>query len=60
MADFSQNYPSEKGLPLNATYPLNALKGFTRCDDINFNVNFTCTEEEKNMIKEALKEGIIL
>lgn len=60
VADFSQNYPSEKGLPLNATYPLNALKGFTQCDDVNFNVNFTCTEEEKNMIKEALKEGIIL
>ena len=60
VADFSQNYPSEKGLPLNATYPLNALKGFTQCDDINFNVNFTCTEEEKSMIKEALKEGIIL
>ena len=60
VADFSQNYPSEKGLPLNATYPLNALKGFTQCDDVNFNVNFTCTEEEKNMINEALKEGIIL
>lgn len=60
VADFSQNYPSEKGLPLNATYPLNALRGFTQCDDVNFNVNFTCTEEEKTMIKEALKEGIIL
>lgn len=60
VADFSQNYPGEKGLPLNATYPLNALTGFTQCDDVNFNVNFTCTEEEKNMIKEALKEGIIL
>ena len=60
VADFSQNYPHEKGLPLNATYQLNALSGFTQCDDINFNVNFTCTEEEKNMIKDALRKGVIL
>lgn len=60
VADFSQNYPHEKGLPLNATYQLNALSGFTQCEDINFNVNFTCTEEEKNMIKNALKQGVIL
>ena len=60
VADFSQNYPHEKGLPLNATYQLNALSGFTQCEDINFNVNFTCTEEEKNMIKDALRKGVIL
>ena len=60
VADFSQNYPHEKGLPLNATYQLNALSGFTQCVDINFNVNFTCTEEEKNMIKDALRKGVIL
>lgn len=60
VADFSQNYPHEKGLPLNATYQLNALSGFTQCEDVNFNVNFTCTEKEKNMIKNALKQGVIL
>ena len=60
VADFSQNYPHEKGLPLNATYQLNALSGFTQCADVNFNVNFTCTEEEKNMIKDALRKGVIL
>lgn len=60
VADFSKNYPHEKGLPLNATYQLKSLSGFTQCEDINFNVNFTCTEEEKNMIKDVLRKGVIL
>lgn len=60
VADFSQNYPHEKGLPLNATYQLNSLKGFTQCEDVNLNVNFPCTEEEKNIIKDALRKGVIL
>lgn len=58
VADFSQNYPHEKGLPLNATYQLNALKGFTTCTAPVVD-NFHCLEEEKEMIKQALVEGTI-
>ena len=58
VADFSQNYPHEKGLPLNATMKLGTMKGFTTCTSPVID-NFNCFEEEKEMIKQALVEGTI-
>lgn len=58
VASFSKNYPSEQGLPLNVTKKLSSVRGFTTCENVNLD-NFTCTEEEKNMLREALREGCI-
>lgn len=58
VASFSEKYPSERGMPLNATYNLNSLKGFTVCDSPV--LNFKANEEEKEMIKNLLESGVIL
>lgn len=58
VASFSKAYPSEQGLPLNVTKKLSSVRGFTTCENVNLD-NFTCTEEEKNMLREALREGCI-
>lgn len=59
VASFSKNYPSEQGLPLNVTKKLSSVTGFTTCDNVNLD-GFSCTDEEKVMIVNALREGIIL
>lgn len=59
VASFSKNYPKEQGLPLNVTKKLSSVTGFTTCDNVNLD-GFSCTDEEKIMIVNALREGIIL
>ena len=59
VASFSKNYPKEQGLPLNVTKKLSSVTGFTTCDNVNLD-GFSCTDEEKMMIVDALREGIIL
>lgn len=59
VASFSKNYPKEQGLPLNVTKKLSSVTGFTTCDNVNLD-GFSCTDEEKVMIVNALREGIIL
>ena len=58
VASFSKAYPSEQGLPLNVTKNLSSVRGFTTCENVNLD-GFTCTEEEKTMLREALREGCI-
>lgn len=59
VASFSKNYPKERGLPLNVTKKLNSLSGMTICENVVLD-NFPCLPEEKEMIRAALAEGIIL
>ena len=59
VASFSKNYPHEKGLPLNATYKLSQVSGFTVCDSLDVE-NLSCTAEEKTMIVDLFKNGVIL
>lgn len=59
VASFSKNYPHEQGLPLNATQKLANLSGMTICENVVLD-NFPCLAEEKEMIRAALAEGIIL
>lgn len=59
VASFSKNYPHEQGLPLNATQKLSNLSGMTICENVVLD-NFPCLPEEKEMIRAALAEGIIL
>lgn len=59
VASFSKNYPHEKGLPLNATYKLSQVSGFTVCDSLDVE-NLSCTKEEKEMIVNLFKNGVIL
>lgn len=59
VASFSKNYPKEQGLPLNVTKKLSSVTGFTTCDNVNLD-GFSCTDEEKIMVVNALREGIIL
>lgn len=58
VASFSKNYPHEQGLPLNATQKLSNIRGFTTCENANLD-SINCTEEEREMLKEALKTGCI-
>lgn len=59
VASFSKDYPSEQGLPLNVTKKLSDLKGFTTCVAPVLDY-LSCLDEEKDMIRSALQEGIIL
>ena len=58
VASFSKNYPHEQGLPLNVTKKLSSIRGFTTCENVNLD-GINCTEEEKGLLKEALKVGCI-
>lgn len=58
VASFSKNYPHEQGLPLNVTKKLSSMRGFTTCENANID-GINCTEEERGMLKEALKVGCI-
>lgn len=58
VASFSKNYPHEQGLPLNVTKKLSSVTGFTTCENVNLD-GINCTEEERGMIREALRIGCI-
>ena len=59
VASFSKNYPKEKGLPLNVTKRLSTVSGFTTCEAPVLD-GLRALDEEKEMIRAALAEGIIL
>lgn len=58
VASFSGKYTKENGIPLNVSMKLSDVKGFTTCENVVF-TNCNVTEEEQNLIREALKEGTI-
>lgn len=58
VASFSKNYPHEQGLPLNVTKKLSNIRGFTTCENANLD-GINCTEEERGLLKEALRVGCI-
>lgn len=57
VAQFSKNYPKEIGLPLNVTYQLSQIHGFTVID--NPVLNIQCSDEEYTEICSLLKSGVI-
>ena len=59
VASFSKNYPHEEGLPLNVTKKLSSVSGFTTCEAPVLD-GLRALDEEKEMIRAALAEGIIL
>lgn len=59
VASFSKNYPRERGLPLNVTKKLSTVSGFTTCEAPVLD-GLRALDEEKEMIRAALAEGIIL
>ena len=59
VASFSKNYPRERGLPLNVTKKLSNVSGFTTCEAPVLD-GLRALDEEKEMIRAALAEGIIL
>lgn len=59
VASFSKNYPHEQGLPLNVTKKLSNISGFTTCEAPVLD-GLRALDEEKEMIRAALVEGIIL
>lgn len=58
VASFSKNYPHERGLPLNVTKKLSSIRGFTTCENANLD-GINCTEEERGVLREALKVGCV-
>ena len=58
VASFSKKYPHEQGLPLNATQKLSNIRGFTTCENVNLD-GINCTEEERGLLREALKVGCV-
>lgn len=57
VAQFSENYPKEIGLPLNVTYPLSQIHGFTVIE--NPVLNIRCSDEEYNELVSLLRSGVI-
>jgi len=59
VSNFSEYYTSENGLPCNITKSINELSGYIEMDNIHMET-LTCTDTEKEMIEELLKNGIIV
>lgn len=59
VSNFSELYPNEYGVPLNATKTINELTGYVEMDE-NIHIELNCMDEEKTMIKELLTGGIII
>lgn len=59
VSNFSELYPNEYGVPLNATKTINELTGYIEMDE-NIHIELNCMDEEKTMIKELLTGGIII
>ena len=59
VSNFSEYYTSENGLPCNITKTINELSGYIEMDNIHMET-LTCTDEEKTMIENLLKSGIIV
>ena len=57
---FPSGYAHAHGLPLFLTKSLNKVHGFTVCDNVDTSGIQGATLEEKEMIKEALEEGVYL
>ncbi len=57
---FPSAYAHTHGLPLYLTKSLNKLSGFTVCDNVDTSGIQGATLEEKEMIKQALEEGVYL
>lgn len=57
-AQFSENYNREMGLPLNVTFRLSSVHGYTVIDNPVLNV--ACNETEYNELVSLLKNGVIL
>ena len=53
------DYNEQYGYPANLTTQLSTCKGYTRGKDVHVE-NITATQEEKNMIENLLKQGIII
>ena len=58
-AQFSENYPSEVGLPLEMQGYLRDYTGMTVASHAHLD-HIPCTKEEKEMISQMLSEGVIL
>ena len=59
VASFSENYAKENGLPLNVSNKLSSFSGLTFASEIILD-GISATENEKQMIKNLFKEGVIL
>ena len=57
---FPSGYAHSHGLPLFLTKSLNKVHGFTVCDNVDTSGIQGATLEEKEMIKQALEEGVYL
>lgn len=52
-------YNMQYGYPAFKWVSLGQMKGFTRVKSVHLN-DVKCTDEEKNMIEDALKEGVLM
>lgn len=57
---YPASYAHDFGMPCMATYSLSQLSGFTVCSENIDMSGFSCTEEEKDMIKQLLTTGVYL
>lgn len=53
------NFAAHEGFPYEGYVNLGSCTGYTKCRAVNVDT-LTCTAEEKQMIKQALLEGVIL
>lgn len=56
MSTYSQK---EQGFPLNVTYKIGLMRGFTKADDLILD-GIPCTEAEKEKIRNFFRSGVII
>lgn len=59
VSNFSEYYPNEEGLPCNITRAIKELSGYVEMDNIHMET-LTCTDDEKTLIENLLKSGIVI
>ena len=59
VASFSKTYVNENGLPLNVSDTIGNYSGFTVASDLILD-NISASDDEKTLIKNLFKEGVIL
>lgn len=59
VVQYPSNYGHVFGYPCNLKCTLNNLHGFTKCKNVDLS-GVPCTEEEKDLLKRYLEDGIII
>lgn len=58
VSSYSKNYQHEIGIPANIYARIGDVSGYIRADNVHLD-GITCTDEERKLIAEALRKGVL-